>query len=222
MCVRANTSTCGEMQGTFTVWDFLLLLLLACFNLSSLFIFLLRCILKADRGYVSRTYLIFVYVSVDHWVWNVWPLVSCVQTSLIAGSEFGPAACKPVKKSATVCLRVCLQSCGCVWERERERKVCVWRRRMTRVRQRSNSSSSVGAERQDISGHLQLFCRKPRCRRPSFPFPCTHTHTHMRAHMHLHKNIHTFNKSKMIHTPSRILEILHAQSGRRGQVAIEY
>lgn len=124
MCVRANTSTCGEMQGTFTVWDFLLLLLLACFNLSSLFIFLLRCILKADRGYVSRTYLIFVYVSVDHWVWNVWPLVSCVQTSLIAGSEFGPAACKPVKKSATVCLRVCLQSCGCVWEREREK--CVY------------------------------------------------------------------------------------------------
>lgn len=125
MCVRANTSTCGEMQGTFTVWDFLLLLLLACFNLSSLFIFLLRCILKADRGYVSRTYLIFVYVSVDHWVWNVWPLVSCVQTSLIAGSEFGPAACEPVKKSATVCLRVCLQSCGCVWEREREKSVCM-------------------------------------------------------------------------------------------------
>lgn len=83
---------------------------------------------------------------------------------------------------------------------------------MTQIRQRGNSSSLVGEETQNISGHLQLFCRKPRRNRPSFPFPWTRARTNTHAQTRQIKND--------THPPPQ--KISHAQSRRMGQVAIEY
>lgn len=67
---------------------------------------------------------------------------------------------------------------------------------------------SGSRDREDISGHLQLFCRKPCCSRPSFPFPCKHTHTNT----YMHK----LNKSKMMHTPSRNFTCTKRAQGTSG------
>lgn len=64
---------------------------------------------------------------------------------------------------------------------------------------------------EDIAGHLQPFCRKPCCIRPPFPPLCTRTRAN------------TYTQTQQIKNDTQPpQEISHAQSGRRGQVAIEY
>lgn len=85
-----------------------------------------------------------------------------------------------------MCTLVCVRVCVCVW---------VYEGGVSNVSgQTETQFKLLGGSRdtEDISGHLQLFCRKLFCSQPLLPF-CMNTH--------MHKHIHKLNRSKMIPPP---------------------